>query len=297
MSGRLFIFGLGYAGLAIARQARGAGWSVAATATTAEKVSQLATEGWAAELFAQPNASASEAFSTATHLLCTIPPDEQGDPVLRHYASSFERLKPRPVWLGYLSTTGVYGDTGGHWVDESAAPRPGAARSRYRLAAEQAWQALAAQHGLPLHIFRLPAIYGPGRSAIEQVRAGTARSVDKPGQVFSRIHVEDLARTVFASMERPAPLPGAIYNVADDAPAPQPEVIGHAARLLGVPAPPVVPWEQAAPSMSEMARSFYAENRRVQNDRIKRELGVVLKYPTYREGLAACLGGPPAQVS
>jgi len=297
MGGRLFIFGLGFAGLAIARQARGAGWSVAGTATTAEKVRQLAAEGWAAELFAQPNVPTSEAFERATHLVCTIPPDEQGDSALRQYAGRFAQLKPQPKWLGYLSTTGVYGDTGGQWVDESAVPRPGAARSRYRLAAEQTWQALAAQYAIPLHIFRLPAIYGPGRSAIDQMREGRARSVDKPGQVFSRIHVEDLARTVLASMERPAPLPGAIYNVADDAPAPQPEVIGHAARLLGVPAPPVVPWEQAAPSMSEMARSFYAENRRVRNDRIKRELGVVLKYPTYREGLAACLGGPPAQVS
>ena len=297
MSGRLFIFGLGYAGMAIARQARDAGWNVAGTATTAEKVQQLVTEGWVAELFAQPNGPASEAFERATHLVCTIPPDEQGDSALRQYAGRFVRLKPRPVWFGYLSTTGVYGDTGGQWVDESAAPRPGAARSRYRLAAEQAWQALAAQFDIPLHIFRLPAIYGPGRSAIEQVRAGRARSVDKPGQVFSRIHVEDLARTVFASMERPAPLPGAIYNVADDAPAPQPEVISHAARLLGLPAPPVVPWEEAASSMSEMARSFYAENRRVRNDRIKAELGVVLKYPTYREGLAACLGHPSAQVN
>src|SRR5262249_8114075 len=297
MSGRLFIFGLGYSGMAIARQARAAGWSVASTATTAEKVRRLATEGWAAELFAQPNAPASEAFERATHLVCTIPPDERGDPALRHYAGRFARLKPRPVWLGYLSTTGVYGDAGGQWVDEGATPRPGATRSRYRLAAEQSWQELAARCDIPLHIFRLPAIYGPGRSAIEQVRAGTARSVDKPGQVFSRIHVEDLARTVLASMGQPAPLPGALYNVADDAPAPQPEVIGHAARLLGVPAPPVVPWDEAALSMSEMARSFYAENRRVRNDRIKRELGVVLKYPTYREGLAACLGGPPAQVS
>jgi len=297
MSGRLFLFGLGYAGMAIARRARGAGWSVAGTATTVEKVRQLATEGWAAELFAQPNVAASEALSTGTHVVCTIPPDERGDPALQQYVGCFVRMKSRPLWLGYLSTTGVYGDTGGQWVDESALPRPGAARSRHRLAAEQAWQALAAQYDIPLHIFRLPAIYGPGRSAIEQVRAGTARSIDKPGQVFSRIHVEDLARTVLASMERPAPLPGALYNVTDDGPAPQPEVIGYAARLLGLPPPPVVPWEEAAPGMSEMARSFYAENRRVRNDRIKQELGVVLKYPTYREGLAACLGGPPDQVS
>ena len=169
MSGRLFIFGLGYAGMAIARQARGAGWSVAGTATTVEKIRQLATEGWAAQLFALPNVPASEAFAMATHLVCTIPPDERGDPVLQQYAGGFARLTPRPLWLGYLSTTGVYGDTGGQWVDESAAPRPGAARSRYRLAAEQAWQALAAQYDIPLHIFRLPAIYGPGRSAIEQM--------------------------------------------------------------------------------------------------------------------------------
>src|SRR5262249_8506441 len=137
--------------------------------------------------------------------------------------------------------------------------------------------------------FRLPAIYGPGRNVLDQLRAGTARCVDKPGQVFSRIHVEDLARTVLASMERPVAHPGAIYNVADDAPAAQPEVVAYAARLLGLPPPPVVPWDEAAAGMSELARSFYAENRRVRNDRIKSQLGVRLVYPSYREGLLSAL--------
>ncbi len=217
----------------------------------------------------------------ASHILCTIAPGTTGDPALRTCAGLLRRAR----WLGYLSTTGVYGDRGGHWVDEAMQPKPGQPRSVERLAAERAWQAMGLEAGAAVDIFRLPGIYGPGRSAIDQVKAGTARRIDRPGQVFSRIHVEDIAGTVLSAISQPHA--GAIYNVADDLPASTAEVVTFACELLGRPAPPLIPWEQAAPAMSAMARSFYAENRRVRNDRIKKELGVVLRYPTYREGLRA----------
>lgn len=283
---RLFIFGVGYAGREIARQAMGSGWKVAGTTRTPEKVAELARLGIEAELIVERTYPPSSAFREASHFLFSVPPDAGGDAALQQFIGGVALCVEPPRWLGYLSTTGVYGDTAGAWVDETMQPNPGQARSRRRLAAERAWQAVGHQRGIPVHIFRLPAIYGPGRNVLEQLKAGTARCVDKPGQVFSRIHVEDLARTVLASMERPVER-GAVYNVTDDAPALQPEVVAYAARLLGLPSPPVVPWEEASAGMSEMARSFYAENRRVRNDRIKSELGIRLEYPSYREGLHA----------
>jgi nucleoside-diphosphate-sugar epimerase len=279
MAKQLFIFGVGYAGRCIARQAMTAGWQVAGSATTDAKARELSSAGIAAEVIRQ---APIRALDSASHVLCTVPPTEAGDPVLPACSEC------RPHWLGYLSTTGVYGDTAGAWVDETAVPAPGQPRSRWRLAAEQAWRQLGQRQGFAVDVFRLPAIYGPGRSALEQVKAGTARAVDKPGQVFSRIHVEDLARAVLAAMQRPSGS-GTIYNITDDEPAPQPEVIAYAAKLLGREPPRVIPWSEAAPGMSEMARSFYAENRRVRNDRMKSELGVTLRYPTYREGLKASL--------
>lgn len=275
MTGRLFVFGLGFSGLEIARAAMAAGWPVAGCVTTAEKAALLRRGGIDTVAFGE----AAEKAGAATHLLVSIPPGDSGDPAL----AACERL--RPAWVGYLSTTGVYGDRGGGWVDETDTPQPGQARSRNRLAAEQGWQAWGARQGVPVHIFRLPAIYGPGRSALDQVCEGRAQRIDKPGQVFSRIHVADLAQTVLASMAHGGP--GTIFNVTDDDPAPQADVIALACELLGVPPPSLVPYDEAAQRMSAMARSFYAENRRVRNDRIKRELGVVLKYPSYREGLRA----------
>ena len=275
MTGRLFVFGLGFSGLEIARAAMAAGWPVSGCVTTAEKAALLRGDGIDAVTFD----AAGDKAGAATHILVSIPPGEAGDPAL----AACEGL--RPAWFGYLSTTGVYGDRGGGWVDETDTPQPGPARSRNRLAAEQAWQAWGARQGVPVDIFRLPAIYGPGRSALDQVREGRAQRIDKPGQVFSRIHVADLAQTVLAAMARGGA--GALYNVTDDDPAPQADVIALACELLGVPPPPLVPYDEAAQRMSAMARSFYAENRRVRNDRIKRELGVVLKYPSYREGLRA----------
>lgn len=275
MTKRLFVFGLGYSGLEIARLAKAAGWRVAGTVTGAEKAERLAAEGIEAHLFDGTAPLATSALEEPSHVLCTVAPGTAGDPVLRAGAAGLRGAR----WLGYLSTTGVYGDHGGAWVDETTPPRPDQPRSVSRLAAERAWQAMGAT------VFRLPGIYGPGRSAIDRVKAGTALRIDKPGQVFSRIHVEDLAAAVLAATAHPSR--GAIFNVADDLPASNGEVIACACKLLGLPVPPVLPWDEVAPTMSAMARSFYAENRRVRNDRLKRELGVTLRYPTYREGLRA----------
>ena len=281
MTRRLFIFGLGYSGLEIAKLARVQGWDVAGTCTTAEKAGRLRAAGIEAHLFDGSAALPPSALASSSHVLCTIAPKETGDPAL----GTCRALLGHATWLGYLSTTGVYGDHGGGWVDETTPAEPGQARSIGRLAAEQAWRDLARETGAALDILRLPGIYGPGRSAIDQVRAGTARRIDKPGQFFSRIHVEDIAHAALAAMARTGG--AALWNVADDLPAPNSEVIAHAFELLGKPVPPAIPWEQAAPTMSPMARSFYRESRRVRNDRMKRDLGVVLRYPTYREGLKA----------
>ena len=215
----------------------------------------------------------------ASHLLTSVAPDGQGDPVLRDLSD--EIAGQSFDWVGYLSTTGVYGDRGGDWVDETSALRPATERGRRRVAAEAAWTAL----GLPLHIFRLAGIYGPGRGPFAKVRAGTARRITKPGQVFSRIHVDDIAQVLLASIMRPDP--GAIYNVCDDDPAPPEEVIAEAARLLGLPLPPEEDFATA--DMTPMARSFYAESKKVRNNRIKEDLGVTLRFADYRSGLRALL--------
>lgn len=224
-------------------------------------------------------------MARATHLLVSIAPTEAGDPVLNNLRSQIAAAASHLEWVGYLSTTGVYGDHQGGWVDETTPLTPATQRGAMRVAAEAAWQALAAETGLALHIFRLAGIYGPGRGPFAKVRAGTARRIIKPGQVFSRIHVEDIVQTLRASINRPNP--GAIYNLCDDDPAPPEDVIAHAAELLGLPLPAAVDFNDA--DLSPMARSFYAESKRVRNDRIKTELGVKLRYPSYREGLAAML--------
>ena len=281
MTHRLFIFGLGFTGMQIAKLARARGWTVGGTCTQADKAEQLRAVGIEAVSFDGTAVVAPEMLATASHVLCTIAPGATGDPALRHCADLLGKAR----WLGYLSTTGVYGDHGGGWVDEATPTNPTQPRSIQRLAAERAWQALGVRTGAAVDIFRLPGIYGPGRSPIDQVKAGVAKRIDKPSQVFSRIHVADVAQAVVAAMVRGGP--GAIYNVADDLPASSADVMAFACELLGATAPPLVPWAEAAPSMSAMARSFYAENRRVRNERMKRELGVTLLYPTYREGLRA----------
>jgi nucleoside-diphosphate-sugar epimerase len=222
-------------------------------------------------------------IADADAVLVSVPPDENGDPVLRacgDVLAHAQRLRA----IVYLSTIGVYGDRGGAWVDEATPPQPGATRSRERLAAEQAWLDFGARHNVAVAILRLAGIYGPGQNALMQIASGNARRIVKPGQVFNRIHVGDIAQAIDSAFTRRA---SGIFNVADDEPTPPADPIVFAAQLMGVEPPPEIPFEQAAPSMSPMALSFWQECRRVENDKLKRELGVSLRYPTYREGLRA----------
>lgn len=279
----LFVFGLGFSARVIAKAALAQGWRVAGTTRTGEVVgeAQSSCHGLTVYPFDRDRDLPPQALDGVSHILSSVPPDAGGDPVLDRLAARLRQAAPH--WVGYLSTTGVYGDCDGAWVDEATPPNPSLERSCRRLAAEQNWLG----SGLPVHLFRLAGIYGPGRSAIDSVRNGTARRVVKPGQVFSRIHVDDIAQVVLASAARPDP--GAIYNVCDDDCAPPQQVVAHACALLGVAAPPEIPWELAQNQLSPMALSFYADNKRVRNDRIKTDLAVSLRYPSYRQGLAAIL--------
>ncbi len=229
----LFCFGLGYSARALARLVAAEGWVVSGTCRTEEKAAELRARGFAVEPFERSCPLAAGAMSGVTHVLVSVPPDIAGDPVLDSHGGDIAAL-PGLAWLGYLSTTGVYGDRGGGWVDEAAPLQPSGERGRRRVKAEQGWLDLWHDRGVPVHVFRLAAIYGPRRSPFEALRAGTARRIDKPGQVFSRIHVDDLARVLLASMQKPRA--GAIYNVCDDDPAAPEAVVAYAAALLGVPA-------------------------------------------------------------
>ncbi len=292
--GHLFCFGAGYSAHALARRLLDGGWTVSGTARTPEKAAALRHHGMHPHRFDRDHPLAPHALDGVTHVLSSVPPDDEGDPVLDAHGDDLA-ARPGLAWIGYLSTTGVYGDTGGRPVDETAPPRPSAPRSRRRVAAEELWLALWRDHGLPVHVFRLAGIYGPGRNTLEQVRSGQARRIDKPGHVFSRIHVDDIAACLEASIATPAP--GAVYNVCDDEPAAPADVVAHACRLLGVAPPALVAFAEAEAAMSPMARSFWEDNRRVLNDKIKTDLGVALRYPTYREGLAAIARSLPAEAS
>jgi nucleoside-diphosphate-sugar epimerase len=286
----LFCFGLGFSAQALTRQLQGEGWSVAGTCRTPDKLAALKEGGIDAVLFdgtRSLDAAGMATLARADHLLISIPPGPAGDPVLIHTNVALKKAAPQVKWAGYLSTTGVYGDTGGSEVTEASRLAPSSPRSEYRVAAERSWLEFGEITGIPIHIFRLAGIYGPGRSVLDQLRQGTARRVEKAGHRFSRIHVSDIARTLRASMYHPNP--GAIYNVCDDEPAPQADVVAFGAELLGQIPPEPVPFETASKSMSKMALSFWRDNRVVSNARIKSELGVTLSCPTYREGLAAIL--------
>ena len=282
----LFCFGYGYTAQTLARVLRAEGWAISGSGRTEETLAAMVADGVGACRFdrQQPLAEAGAVLAEATHLLSSVPPDAAGDPVLDCHAEAIAAMPPLR-WIGYLSTTGVYGDTGGALVDETAPLRPTVERSVRRVAAERAWLALFERRRLPVQVFRLAGIYGPGRNPLDQVRRGEARRIDRPGHLFSRIHVEDIAAVLHASINQPNP--GRIYNVCDDEAAAPADVTAFACRLLGVPPPPLIPFEAAERSMSAMARSFWRDNRRVDNTRMKRELGVRLRYPTYREGLIA----------
>jgi dTDP-4-dehydrorhamnose reductase len=278
----LLSFGHGYSAQALAQVLPG-DWRITGTTRSADKAAILAGQGVTPLIW--PGADLRPALSTATHLLISAAPDAQGDPVLALIRDEIAAHATQFEWVGYLSTTGVYGDQQGDWVDENSPLHPATARGQARVRAEADWATL----GLPLHIFRLAGIYGPGRGPFEKVRQGTARRIIKPGQVFSRTHVADIAQVLAASIARPNP--GTAYNVCDDDPAPPEDVIGYAAELLGLPVPPAEDFATA--EMTPMARSFYAESKKVRNDRIKHELGVRLIYPDYRTGLRALLVTEP----
>ena len=285
---RLFCFGYGFCASALGTLLGPAGWSLAGTCRTQAGCRALAEAGVDAVPFERtaPRTDIERRLAGATHVLLSIPPDDEGDPAFDCHGAAIAAVQGLK-WIGYLSTTGVYGDTGGAWVDERSTPAPSGARGRRRLRAERGWLALGEEHRVPVHVFRLAGIYGPGRNALAAVRRGEAKRIHKPGQVFSRIHVADVARVLAASIARPRA--GAVYNVCDDEPAPAAEVVAYACALLGVSPPPLTPFDEAV--LSQMARSFYADNRRVSNARLKTELGVDLRFPDYRAGLLADAGG------
>ena len=279
---RLFVFGLGYCARAVVARMRPRLSSISGTTREAEKQAGIAAQGVMPIRFdgTAPQPAVSEALSNIEHVLVALPPDETGDPVLRHHGADLAASKPRSIV--YLSTVGVYGDHCGAWVDEESLCKPVSERSRLRLETEAGWQRFAAETSVPVAIIRLGGIYGPGRGPFAKIRRGTAQRIVRPGQVFNRIHVDDIAAIVVAAFDERA---DGIFNGVDDEPAPPEDVLTFAAGLLGVPPPPEVSFEQA--NLTPMARSFYGESKRARNDKIKRELGVRLAYPTYREGLQA----------
>jgi dTDP-4-dehydrorhamnose reductase len=287
----LFFFGMGYSALATAREAHrliDPLISIAGTTRSADNADILADSAIRAHLFdgRAPGPTLGDDLRAATHVVLSIPPDANGDPALNWHEAELDGAKDLK-WLCYYSTVGVYGDFGGAWVDETAATNPINFRSVWRVAAEEAWRAYAQQRGVPLLILRLAGIYGPGRSAFDKLRDGNARRIVKPGQVFNRIHVEDIGRvTALAAQQRLA----GTFNLADDEPAPPQDLVTYAATMMEVAPPPEISFETA--EMTEMARSFYSDNKRVSNAAIKQALGIELLYPTYREGLHAIFDQP-----
>jgi nucleoside-diphosphate-sugar epimerase len=280
MTKTLLSFGHGYSARALSRILLPQDWRVIGTTRNEDKAVGLMQDGIEPRIW--PGADMIPALNGATHLLISAAPDDAGDPVLAALRSEIAARAKQFEWVGYLSTTGVYGDHSGDWVDENTPLTPATIRGIARVQAEADWASIP---DLPLHIFRLAGIYGPGRGPFAKVRAGTARRIIKDGQVFSRTHVADIARVLAASIKNPNP--GAAYNVCDNDPAPPQDVIGYAAELLGLPLPPAEKFEDA--EMTPMARSFYAESKKVRNDRITGELGVELLYPDYKSGLKALL--------
>ena len=273
----LLALGYGYTAAHLGRALIAQGWRVLGTARRQDTRAAIAAAGatpvpWPCDMV--------RALQGVSHLLVSAPPGAEGNPILHHARGAIVGAARHLAWVGYLSTTGVYGDKAGDWVDETTPAQPTSARGKRRLQAERDWLHL---REVPVHIFRLAGIYGPGRAPFARIRAGTARRIIKEGQVFSRIHIADIVQVLEASMARPRP--GRIYNLCDDTPAPPQDVLAYAAALMGVPPPPAVAFEAA--QMSPMARAFYADSKRVRNQRIKAELGVVLRYPSYQSALKA----------
>lgn len=291
---KLFCFGYGYTGDYLGQALKKAGgWTIAGTTRDPEKrrfLKNLGVRGYMFD-YTQPLEDPQLFLKGTTHLLISTPPADNGDPTFLMHEDDILSI-PTLEWVGYLSSTSVYGDRSGEWVDENSEVRPSTKRGSRRARAEAQWLSLAGQ-GVPVHVFRLAGIYGPGRSALDSVRAGIARRIDKPGHAFSRIHIDDIVQVLMASMAKPNP--GAVYNLADDLAAPSHAVIAEACDMLGLTPPPLIKYDDA--DMAPIARSFYSDNKRIKNDRIKNELGVVLKHPTFMEGLQDCLAKEQAHRS
>lgn len=281
---KLLILGLGYSAGFFARAALARGWEVTGTVRSAERAAELSREGIRTLVFGgfAVSTALAKAVAEAEAVLVSIQPAEDGDPVLQRLRGDLAAA-PALRWIGYLSTIGVYGNQDGAWIDETQPVKPGNARNTLRVAIEQDWLALGRDTGKAVQIFRLAGIYGPGRNPVAKLREGKSTRLVKPGQVFNRIHVDDIAGILMASLARPRN--GAIYNVTDDEPAPPQDVVSFAAELTGLEAPPEMPFSEAR--LSPMAASFYGENKRVSNALVKRELGYAFRYPSYREALRA----------
>ncbi len=284
---KLFCFGYGYTcdylGYEVLERS---GWAVAGTTRDQARREILRARGVQAHIFdyEHPLPDITHDLKDVTHILISTPPDDDGDPSFMMHGRDIAQL-PNLEWVGYLSTTGVYGDRDGCWVDENSEPSPSAQRGTRRLKAEEQWLSLYKSYGLPVHIFRLAGIYGPGRSALDSLRGGLARSIFKKDHVFGRAHVDDIVNVLLASIDRP--MAGEVFNVVDNVPASSHEVVEYAAKILGRAPPPIVNFEEA--DLAPMTRSFYMDNRRTSNEKIKRVLGVELCYPDFKSGLEACL--------
>lgn len=282
MSKHILFFGFGYCAQYVAPLLAAQGWQMSASCRDEDKAKWL-TDHAITPLMLDGTPLSAAALDGVSHILLSAAPSDDGDPALPLLRPALETMAGQMKWLGYLSTTGVYGDHDGAWIDEDTPRGPLGERGQRRVNAETAWGGLAETLDLPIHYFRLAGIYGPGRNQLAALKAGTARRIDKPGQVFSRIHVADIAAILLASMENPQA--GRAYNLCDDEPAPPQDVVAYAAMLLGMEAPPLMAFDAA--DLSPMAKSFYGENKRIKNSRVKQELGITLSYPTYREGLRA----------
>lgn len=281
----LLCFGFGFSARALAQTLPRDQWDITGTSRSHEGCEDIRQLGIDATLFNDDTPLDPALLDGASHVVVSVPPGKTGDPVLQAHGHDLAARAKHIKWLAYLSTTGVYGDRQGGWVDETSPLQPSTSRGHARLAAETGWLKLWQDAGLPVHLFRLAGIYGPGRNQLQSLKSGKARRIVKPGQVFSRIHVSDIAGILVASIDRPNP--GSAYNVCDDEAAAPQDVVAHAAELLGIEPPPEVAFEDA--DLSDMAASFYAESKRISNDKVKTELGYRFKYPSFRQGLKALL--------
>lgn len=281
----LLCFGFGFSARALAQALPRDQWAITGTSRSAEGCEQIRQLGFDAAQFNDDTPLNISLLDGITHVVVSAPPGKIGDPVLKTHGSHLAARAAHIKWLAYLSTTGVYGDRQGGWVDETSPLEPSTSRGHARLAAETGWLELWHDAGLAVHLFRLAGIYGPGRNQLQSLKSGKARRIVKQGQVFSRIHVADIAGILRASIDKPNP--GSAYNVCDDEAAPPQDVVSYAADLLGIEPPPEVAFEDA--DLSDMAKSFYAESKRVSNEKVKTELGYGFIYPTYRQGLKVLL--------